>query len=268
MDIDLVEVTADIRWAAAELVVDKTPDAQSDLHREDFIFQFVMTHPAFDTVAQSLNYYFTDGQNSAKQLAKLCKSLGFGKKKKKDKSVKAMRLLEFASGYGCVTRHLSHAMPYAEIVSSDIHPAAMDFIQYTLGGQVAQSHSVPEQFHVDGTFDVIFSLSFFSHMPESSWTRWLRAHYDALNVGGYLVFTTQGLKSRPHFENPAIPDSGFWFITDSEQKDLDTAEYGQTIVTKEWVQKQIPKLPKARLERFKEAAWWKHQDLYVIQKTA
>ena len=105
-------------------------------------------------------------------------------------------------------------------------------------------------------------------MPINSWARWLRAHYNVLEVGGYLVFTTQGMMSRPHFNNPEIPEDGFWFIPDSEQKDLDTAEYGQTIVTEDWVRQQITDLPHVSIERFSEGAWWGHQDLYVVQRTA
>lgn len=263
MDIELIEISPGLRRLAATAVVDHAPGVRSDLHREDFIFQFVMTHPDLETSERAMEYYFVDGQKSARQLAALCKDLGFGLRHSKGRK---MRLLEFASGYGCVTRHLSDAIPYAEIVSSDIHPAAMDFIGFALNGEVAQSHSVPEQFEPGGTYDVIFSLSFYSHMPETSWMRWLRAHYDALNAGGFLIFTTQGLASREHFEYPTIPESGFWFVPDSEQKDLDVYEYGQTIVTQAWVEGQLRALPGATLERFEEAAWWGHQDLYVVKK--
>ncbi len=38
-------------------------------------------------------------------------------------------LLEFASGYGCVTRHFKNTMPNARVVASDIHPQAMDFVE-------------------------------------------------------------------------------------------------------------------------------------------
>ncbi len=53
------------------------------------------------------------------------------------------------------------------------------------------SSPVPEQLTLPSQ-DVIFAHSFFSHMPETTWARWLKALANALAPRGVLIFTTPG----------------------------------------------------------------------------
>ena len=90
-----------------------------------------------------------------------------------------IKLLEFASGYGCVTRHLKKNPAY-DVVSCDIHPQAVDFLSSRLKVKAIQSVHTPEEFATVDKFDVAFATSFFSHMPKSSFGRWLKALYNSL----------------------------------------------------------------------------------------
>jgi hypothetical protein len=65
-------------------------------HEKDFIYQFVVRR--FRAIKPAVDYYFDDGARSAGQLATIIDQLQIGKQ--------PVSLLEFASGYGCVTRHL------------------------------------------------------------------------------------------------------------------------------------------------------------------
>ena len=78
-------------------------------------------------------------------------------------------------------------------------------------------------------------------MPKRSFGRWLRALYDSLEVGGHLMFTTHGLKSCEQLgiTHRDIPADGFYFSAQSEQHDLDQAEYGSTLCTPYFVIGQI-----------------------------
>lgn len=261
MDLDLFEITEEVLDEAYNNAQTLTPGAAHYLHREDFILQFLMTHPGFDSTnkADALRYYFTDGRKSAEKLRHLIDALGFD-------SQGLFRLLEFASGYGCVTRHIPVVMPNVDLVSSDIHEAATNFITEELGGQSALSHNVPEAFEAPGTYDIVFALSFFSHMPRGTWMRWAIALYNQLKPGGCLLFTTQGQYSLPHMHNPEIPEDGFWFKTESEQKDLDVEDYGQTIVTIDWAREHLSELQGSKIEMIAPGFWWDHQDLYVVRK--
>lgn len=233
----------------------------SDIHADDLIFQFLIENPCFSPVDLAVKYYFNDGANSAEKLkellfAKLDLKLG------SDTSV-----LEFASGYGCVTRHLIRKLAPVNIVPCDIHSAACSFIESTMGLKTIRSSTNPQNLEIeDDFFDAVFALSFFSHMPDRTWAMWLKALFDKVKPGGYLIFTTQGLASRKYFGNPKIPEGGIWFTASSEQTDLDVADYGNTIVTSEYVERAVADMLSHKILHIFEAGWWEHQDLYVIKK--
>lgn len=254
----LTPITDDMRVNANKFATEvNVPDK---IHPADFIFQFLINNPVFKEKAHAVRYYFHDGMNSARKLNDLIKELRF------DQTTK-LKILEFASGYGCVSRHFSNHLANSETVSCDIHQDAIDFLQNELGKTAVLSHSIPELLELRSEFDVVFALSFFSHMPRLTWLRWLLALYARVKPNGYLIFTTQGLKTaKLYMGNPQIPADGFWFKPESEQGDLDKSEYGQTVVTEPFVRDQMRFLPNAKLLKYEESFWWTHQDLYVVQR--
>jgi hypothetical protein len=66
-----------------------------------------------------------------------------------------------------VTRHLGRALPRAQLVSGDIHPEAVAFLQGQLGVDAVGSTDVPEVLDFGRAFDVVFALSFFSTCPSA-----------------------------------------------------------------------------------------------------
>lgn len=237
-------------------------DVVPNIHPNDHIFRFLIEDANLPTVDRAINFYFYNGADSAKKLSNLLFSQ-LGLKRTADTS-----LLEFASGYGCVTRHLIKELAPINIVSCDIHQAACSFIESAIGVKTILSASTPENLDIEnGSFDAVFALSFFSHMPDQTWGRWLKSLFDKVKPCGYLIFTTQGMTSRKFFGNPIIPSSGIWFTPSSEQKDLDVAEYGNTIVSSEYVNNTIMNVLHENIFSVTEAAWWSHQDLYVVKKT-
>jgi hypothetical protein len=231
----------------------------SAVHVKDFIYWFCASHELF-TSESGTRLYFQDGGNSARQLTELVSSLGYS-------SERPVKLLEFASGYGCVTRHL-RKYPGLDLVSSDIHPEAMEFIAKELGGKTLLSAHAPEDFSPPERYDVVFALSFFTHMPKSTFGRWLKALFSALEPSGHLVFTTHGLKKCAGFgiTPEEIPADGFWFKGWSEQKDLDTEEYGMTITTPDFVIGEIYRQLRSPIAVFRHGYWWGDQDLWVVQR--
>jgi cyclopropane fatty-acyl-phospholipid synthase-like methyltransferase len=235
---------------------------KSAIHPDDHIFSFLLAspHPQFKTDIDRATYYFEDGARSRMKLESLTREL---------QNLSCFQLLkdghsllEFASGYGCMTRHLTNSS--ADLWACDIHPAAINFLQHDLGARAFLSSPFPEKLEVPQQFDVVFALSFFSHMPISTWARWLVRLIQATRSGGFVIFTTHGLKSQPIF-SANVPPTGFWFVPTSEQSDLPTEQYGQTITTPTFVQTAIASIQGVRLIKFEEAAWWSHQDLYVLQ---
>lgn len=231
------------------------------LHSEDMLLQFLLDNPCFPDKKSALNYYFKTGKDSTDNLISILKELGVYRI--------PISLLEFASGYGCVSRHLIKKTGWFDLTSCDIHTSAMEFLVQKLGlNKIIPSTRMPEDFFCDERYDVVFALSFFSHMPRSTWGKWLAALYNKVNVGGYLIFTTHGIKSAHYFGNPIIPSDGFWFQATSEQKDIDVSDYGQTICTYDFVENEIRKRLGVPISQHKSGYWWGHQDVYVVGRPA
>ncbi len=247
-------------WPTLQLTIKKyatETGVMSNIHDIDYIFRFLLEMmPSSEAVAS----YFQDGANSGKKLSKILEELKIERTSK-------TALLEFASGYGMVTRHLLKELSPIRIVSCDIHQQAIDFLHSTLGVETILSKSVPEEIKWQDSYDVVFALSFFSHMPDHSFGRWLKTLFDALKPNGYLIFTTHGISSTK-LKNLTIPaEKGFLFVPMSEQKDLNENEYGSSYVTSKYVKQQVKHYLHADILSLTEAAWWNHQDLYIIRKT-
>jgi SAM-dependent methyltransferase len=228
------------------------------IHKEDFIFWFLYKHVVLKNNKNAcFNYYFSDGKNSADNLLNLCKNV------MKLESSEKIKLFEFASGYGCVTRHFDK--DYFQITSCDIHPQAMDFLSKQFNVKIFLSTTNPKEFKTNELYDVVFALSFFSHMNNLVFGRWIKALYDCVNPGGYLVFTTHGKISNEKYINLDLKD-GFGFRAESEQKDLPEDEYGTAVSEYCYVEKILLQYIERTPDIFYEAYWWGHQDLYIIKR--
>jgi len=224
-------------------------NVSAEIHPEDFIFRFLFDNPGFASKASAIEYYFNDGAKSTSQLKTILTDVCKFSEEKID-------LLEFASGYGCLTRHMKNIIPFASSTACDIHGQAVDFIENKLGASAVLSKSDPALFRLDKKYDAVFALSFFSHMPKRTFTHWLNSLAGCLKPGGFLIFTTHGLESaRKHFGKLEYDDEGFYFKADSEQKDLDVAEYGTTVTKPRYVLDRICNATDLSLVYFREGFW-------------
>ena len=126
-----------------------------------------------------------------------------------------------------MTRHLKHVLPTSTIAACDIHPEAIRFLRERLETDAIQSNAVPEWLNVRRKFDVVFVLSFFSHMPKTTFARCLQQLATAVASGGFLIFTTHGRVTRDVIlKDVQLGPEGFFFNPAREQKDFDSAEHG------------------------------------------
>lgn len=171
--------------------------------------------------------------------------------------------LDFACGYGRFTRFLIQEMPPEKIWVSDIYANAVKFQTEYLGVSGIVSTGKPENYLIDRKFDCILANSFFSHMPERTFTNWLQNLYDLLTPNGILMFSVHDrCLLPPHIEMPA---NGILFSPQSESQSLDKEEYGTTYVTEKFVTELVEKVSggKAFVHRIKKGIC-KFQDLYVV----
>ena len=223
---------------------------------QDDIFGFFAGHHSSHN---PLRDYLADGWRTLSELMLLLEAVG-------QPLLGMPRVLEFASGHGRFTRHLVKALGPERVVVSDVVPDAVEFSCATFGVEGFASASVPEDVRWPGQYDLVFVLSLFSHLPRSTWARWLRVLYGAVAPGGVLVFTTHGLKAA-RFDSVALDEDGFFFAASSESNAIDAQEYGTTFTAPEFVLARIAETVGAdRLVHQAPVHFWNHQDAYVLRK--
>ena len=169
------------------------------------------------------------------------------------------RMLDFASGYGRLTRFLVHERLAEEVTVSDILEGGMEFQGEQFGVRTILSTTQPHDFAAPERYDLIFVASLFTHLPPATFTPWLRRLAELLTPAGLLIFTVHDQSIAPHsFEG------GISFESRSESRVLDVDDYGSTWVTESYVREQVAAIDPAfaciRMPR--ALAEW--QDVYVI----
>ena len=237
----------------------------TDIHLDDWVFSYLYEMFGRD-MDKTLGIYLMSGRVSAEKIRDLIVDLQ-GATLADGKIREPMTLLDFASGYGCVTRHINNVIPDGKVVAMDIHDKAMYFNSANLKVQAALSNTDPAKVDAFFQFDVVFALSFFSHMPRARIAPWLRKLVEFVKVGGMLLFTAHGVKThRDHLAHMKVDSEGYAFERTSEQKDLSLDDYGNAITYPMLIFKEIANLPNVELLSFRAASWWTHQDHYVIRK--
>ncbi|HSF73178.1 MAG TPA: methyltransferase [Microcoleus sp.] len=171
--------------------------------------------------------------------------------------------LDFACGYGRFTRFLIQEIPPERIWVSDIYANAVKFQTEYLGVNGIVSTGKPENYLIDRKFDCILANSFFSHMPERTFTSWLQNLYDLLTPNGILMFSVHDECLR--LADIEMPANGILFSPQSESQSLDKEEYGTTYVTEKFVRECVARVSggKAFVHRIKKGIC-RFQDLYVV----
>ena len=177
------------------------------------------------------------------------------------------RILDVASGWGRSTRFLCEIVPPSQIVVTDAVEHAMAVQSALFGVESLVTTASPSSFAPDRRFDLIVASSFFSHLPERTFSDWLRRLTDALTPNGVLMFSTHELELLG--ESARGHESGFVFVAASESSHLNPEDYGTCYVDPLWVRSTV------RRELGDELALgsWRrglaaHQDLYLLRRGA
>jgi SAM-dependent methyltransferase len=258
-DIDIVAILDRQRTLSRSIAAQMR--VAPEMSPDDMLFDFLVRAVFPTDYSNAIDTYFTGGQACAQRFAALCREhLQFEPK----------TVLEFASGYGRVARHSKNVLPLTSWTCSDVHTRAVEFNSDRLLLESFVSPPRPEGWTVERRFEVVFALSFFSHMPDATFAPWLERLFSTVKHGGILVFTTHGAISLRNMKAGGLDanfnEDGFYWNAQSDQRDIDPTDYGTSAVTLSYVQRALQSVPEAELIRFQQAFWWNHQDLYILRK--
>jgi SAM-dependent methyltransferase len=171
--------------------------------------------------------------------------------------------LDFACGYGRFTRFLIREMPPKSIWACDIYSNAIKFQRRYFGVNGIVSVPDPANFPKGQKFDFIFASSFFSHMPETTFARWMETLLGLLTSRGILVFSVHDVSLLP--PSVLVPPTGIVFVADSESRTLDKNQYGSTFVNEQFVAGVVHRVTggKASLQCVRRGLVG-YQDIYIL----
>jgi SAM-dependent methyltransferase len=205
--------------------------------------------------------YFRSGASIADSLGQALR-WRFG-----DRFGDTIRLLDFASGYGRVTRFLVREVPPERVWVADVYAGGVRFQKERFGVHGIVSTIRPEDFACAERFDAILVTSLFTHLPDERFVAWLRVLLGLLAPGGMLAFSTHSPQVLP--PDAAMPENGIFFVETSESDSLAKSDYGSTWVTEAFVRSALDRAmagtgmtPGSSLHRL-ERGLCNFQDLYL-----
>ncbi|WP_309644158.1 class I SAM-dependent methyltransferase, partial [Phenylobacterium sp.] len=142
-------------------------------------------------------------------------------------------VLDFASGWGRLTRVLEQRLKPRQIFVGDIYHDAVAWQEKTFGVTGVYSAPDPDGFKHGGVHDLIFVGSMFSHLPDGLFQRWLAKLHGFLGPKGVLAFSVHDEAILP--AGQAMDASGLTYLRFSESGSLDLEIYGMSYVTEAYV---------------------------------
>jgi SAM-dependent methyltransferase len=188
--------------------------------------------------------------------------------------------LDFASGYGRVTRWLARALGPVRVTAADVDPQAIRFCAHAFGVSAVRSQRDTARIELPASYDLVFVGSLLTHLPLPACAPTLHALAGILRPGGLLIFSTQGESCLEHLDwygpefvaaadefRAGVQRDGAAFVPYRGQPD-----YGITIFTPRAVETLVERLNETgadlRLVRFAERGWDRHQDVWSYQRAA
>jgi len=106
---------------------------------------------------------------------------------------KHLKILDFGCGCGRMSRFLNNYSSTNSIYACDVNPDHIKWCQKNLiGVQYSQNNVLPPLPYHDQMFDLVYSLSVFTHLSESTSIEWLTEMRRILKSDGVLIITIHG----------------------------------------------------------------------------
>jgi SAM-dependent methyltransferase len=125
-----------------------------------------------------------------------------------DWSFTGRRVLDFGCGAGRTLRHFIAEAGEGEFWGSDIDGPSIEWMNDVLSPPLhgwKSAHGPPLGLE-PGSFDLIWAISVFTHLPQTSSLQWLLELHRLLKPGGFLIATYSGRWNSAYFEGEEWDD--------------------------------------------------------------
>lgn len=234
-----------------------------NIHKNDVMFQYPMQVGSYKDYSKVYLAYFNMGHILWNTFKQMCIQQ-FGSLDKVN------NILDFASGYGRLTRYMVLEIPSEKIWVSDIKSNAIEFSKKEFHVNGFTSTYEPEELTIPQKFDIIYVVSLFSHLPDSTFGPWLEKLYNSLSDDGILAISVHDEamlenKLSKEYQYHELSEEKFFNYLDDNIQSSNT--YGTMIINEAYLQRKFKKLgiENGNYARFKKQIG-NHQDLYIISK--
>jgi SAM-dependent methyltransferase len=151
--------------------------------------------------APGADSFVQGGRQTAEELAGLMRVTG-------GDPARLSSVLDFGCGAGRVLPHFAHIAPDATCVGCDVDEAAIRWAarnQRAIGWSLTSFH--PPLPYPDGAFDLVYSVSVFSHLDRGLAAVWLEELRRVLAPGGLALLSIHGPQAFDRFRNGAATTS-------------------------------------------------------------
>jgi SAM-dependent methyltransferase len=190
--------------------------------------------------------------------------------------------LDFGCSSGRVVRVLAAAYPEVRWHGCDPNQAAIEWTAQSLPDiDFFLSHDAPPLPLADGSLDLVYAISIWSHFAPELGLRWFDEMHRLLRPGGHLVMTTHGFQSIAYYvdggmRSPAqsreiehaMYTSGAWYAAEfGPQGDwgVINSQWGTCFLSPEWVLTKL--CPLWQVVEFAPGRNQANQDVYVLRRT-
>lgn len=177
-------------------------------------------------------------------------------------------ILDFGCGCGRTMIWLLKEHPRKHFHGSDVDVPSIEWCRSNLTSAVFSVNGVLPPLHApDGAFDLVYSISVFTHLNEEHQRRWLSELHRVIRPGGFLLFTVHGEQTwseLPAADREVLQRAGFLFKTSSKLRGIVPEWYHTAWHSRDYVTRAISD---ARFQPFAYVdGGLGYQDLIIARK--
>lgn len=189
--------------------------------------------------------------------------------------------LDFGCSSGRVVRVLASAFPRIGWHGCDPNGPAIEWAREQLAPtRFFTSPDAPPLDLPDGSFDLVYAISIWSHFAPALGLRWLEEMHRLIRPGGHLLLTTHGTTTLAHDVErglrpaaqaeliaAALTEGGAWYHAEfGEQGDWGVVnpDWGTAFTSAEWLLSHL--LPRWQAIEFAPGRNHRNQDLWLLRR--